>query len=34
MSVLKKGLLGTIFVAQLVAVTLIGWTQTSQSLQN
>ena len=34
MSVLKRGLLGTIFVTQLVAATLIGWTQTSQSLQN
>jgi hypothetical protein len=34
MSVLKRGLLSAIFVAQLVASTLIGWTQTPQSLQN
>jgi hypothetical protein len=33
-SVLKRGLLGAVFVAQLVASTLIGWTQTPQSLQN
>ena len=34
MSVLKSGLLGAIFVTQLVASTPIGWTQTPQSLQN
>jgi hypothetical protein len=34
MSVLKRRLLSAIFVAQLVASTLIGWTQTPQSLQN
>ena len=34
MSILKRGLLVTIFVAQLVTSTLIGWTQTPQSLQN
>jgi hypothetical protein len=34
MSILKRGLLGTIFVAQLGAATLIGWTQTSPSLQH
>ena len=34
MSVLKGGLLAAIFVAQLVGSTLIGWTQTSQSLQS
>lgn len=34
MSVLKRGSLGVIFAAQLVASTLIGWTQTPQSLQN
>ena len=34
MSVLKRGLLVAIFVAQLVASTPIGWTQTPQSLQS
>jgi hypothetical protein len=34
MSVLKRGLLGVVFVAQLIASTLFGWTQTPQSLQN
>ena len=34
MGILKRGLLVTIFVAQLVTSTLIGWTQTPQSLQN
>ena len=34
MSVLKRGLLVAIFVAQLVGSTLIGWTQTSQSPQS
>lgn len=34
MSFLKRGLLAAIFFAQLVASTLIGWTQTPQSLQN
>jgi hypothetical protein len=32
-SVFKRGLPVTIFVAQLIASTLIGWTQTPQSLQ-
>jgi len=34
MSVLKRGLLVAIFVAQLVALTPIGWTQTPRSLQS
>jgi hypothetical protein len=34
MSVLKRGLLGVVFVAQLIASTLFGWAQTPQSLQN
>ena len=34
MSVLKRGSLGAVFVAQLVASTLFGWAQTPQSLQN
>ena len=33
MSVLKRGSLGAVFVAQLVASTLLGWAQTPQSLQ-
>ena len=33
-SFLKTGLIATIFFAQLVASTLVGWTQTPQSLQN
>jgi hypothetical protein len=33
-SILKRGLLVTIFVAQLVTSTLIGWTQAPQSLQS
>lgn len=34
MSVLKRGLLGVVFVAQLIASTLFGWAQTPQFLQN
>src|SRR6266403_3920703 len=34
MSVLKRGLLVAIFVAQLVALSPIGWTQTPRSLQS
>ena len=34
MSFLKRGLPATIFVAQLVASTLIAWTQAPQPLQN
>ena len=34
MSFLKSGLLATIFFAELVGSTVIGWTQTPQSLQN
>lgn len=34
MGVLKRGLFGAVFVAQLVASTLFGWAQTPQSLQN
>src|SRR5579872_1822391 len=34
MSVLKRGSLGAVFVAQLVASTLFEWAQTPQSLQN
>jgi len=33
LSVLKRGLLVATFVAQLIASTLIGWTQASTSLQ-
>lgn len=33
-SALKRGLLVAVFVGQLVASSLIGWTQTSQSLQS
>jgi hypothetical protein len=34
MRVLKRGMLGAVLVAQLVASTSIGWTQTPQFLQN
>lgn len=34
MSFLKRGLLASIFVAQLVAMTFIVWAQTPHSLQN
>ncbi len=34
MGVVKRGLLGAVFIAQLVASTLFGWAQTPLSLQN